>query len=286
MATLKEEDQPMTQHRVSFAIGVLGVVALATAALLTLRGQVSPGAMSALDAPMDRIHLMRDAGEEVADSSLDPEAVRRLSSAIHNELIRLGIASAETATRTAVEYTLGVADKDIDRLAGLALEHGAQPSERLVAFYRGLADARPDRLRPRDLETWNAMQVLRWGAALTSAARWQGVAFDRITAERLDSAERIEALFDLTPPAGSRDTIGYQPMTFPRAGVGQRFQSGELAGILVTIPVEYVNGDRSIVQTILVEYEPGRWYPSGARVTIRENPDNMPAESTRRPRPM
>jgi hypothetical protein len=69
-------------------------------------------------------------------------------------------------------------------------------------------------------------------------------------------------------------------MQFPRPDLHQLLESGARA-LVVKIPASQVNRDPLIVELLLVEYEPGGWYPLTARVEIREEP-KMP---TRAPRP-
>lgn len=288
MAGLIEELNIMQTSRISLAFALFGGISLLIAVVVVTSGPGPATTAPLLDAAVDPLRKVTTDDEGPVDSSLDPDAVTRLRTAISAALAGTGVDTADAATHAAVEYALGVADGDIDRLAGLALEHGAKPSASRVAFYRGLADARPDRLRPRDVETWNSVQVLRWGAMITARARWEGVAFDSITAEVISDPSQVEALSDMTPPDGSGLTIGYAPMSFPLPDIARRFQQMELRGVVLTIPAALVNGDRTVTQAILVEYEPGKWYPIGARVTVKEGPESSSVSSDpeRRPRPM
>ncbi|MGP1309541.1 MAG: hypothetical protein ACTS27_05010 [Phycisphaerales bacterium] len=211
-------------------------------------------------------------------SALDPAAVGQLRDAIANAIMNTGLERAQSATDPALEYALGVGDSDIDRLLGLAIQHGGKPNESLVARYRFMADAQPDRGRPRDLATWNSVQVFRWATVLSSTARWVGVDFDEVKARPFLASE-METFFDVTP--SSADVrIGMAPMLFPRPDLRERLESGADA-LVVTIPASQANGDPLIAELLLVEYEPAAWYPLTARVEIREEP-KMP---TRDPRP-
>lgn len=278
----------MQSHRVSLVLALFGGISLLIAIVVVTSGPRPTPSVPLLDIATDSLRKTTTFDDGPVESSLDPDAVSRFRDAISAALAKTEIATPDAATHAAVEYALGVADGDIDRLAGLALEHGAKPSASRVAFYRQLADARPDRLRPRDVETWNALQVLRWGATITARARWAGVAFDSITAEVIYDPAQVEALSDLTPPDGSGLMIGYAPMSFPMPEIARRFQQMELRGVVLTIPAALVNGDRTVTQAILVEYEPGKWYPIGARVTVKEGPESSSVSSDpqRRPRPM
>lgn len=275
----------------SLALLGLGVAALVATAVfmrrepgaptdLRLRVPTEPARDHAGDAPPlspARIDALRD-------STLTPDAVERLRASINAALASMDPPSAD-ASETALEYTLWLADGDVDRLLDLAIRHGASnPNRSVVERYRMLADARPDRLRPRDIEHWNDVQVIRWAmTTLTLLGRWESIGFEDITAAPVEGADAVDALFSMQPSSPGVE-VGFSPMLFGRPGLATLVREGKARGVVLTVPSTSAGGDRAIHEMLLVEYEPGRWYPAGARVTSVPTASRA-AEPDRAPRP-
>lgn len=261
------------KHRQTIAVA-LGAIAALVAGYFLLARAPARTSDPRLSTPVTPLHAPSEdpaaaGAQPPGESTFEPETVERLRSAVAGALASTGVANADGAVDSTVEYTLSMADGDVDRLLGLAIAHGGKPHDALVSRFRTLADSRPDRLRPRDIQTWNAVQVLRWASTLSAAGRLSGVDLDSISARPITAAE-LETFADVTPRDPGVE-VGMAPMWFPKPGLREAFMAGA-RGLIVVIPCEAANGDRAIAEILLVEHAPGEWYPLQTRMTTRSTP--------------
>jgi hypothetical protein len=224
-------------------------------------------------------------GESVEAVSMSDEIYTAMHSRV-TEVIGMTDAPSQSAAADAItEYAAYIADGDVDRMLALGLPVGATPDAEMVSRFRSMLAAFPPRGQPSGWQTFNDLQVLRWGFASARRARWESVALDAIEAQYFPAGTASEAsarLWVMNPPDGYRSS-GEAQALFQIPGLNERARTGEVASLRISFPVQIERGDLWLVSVLLAEHKPGEWYPVFHRTDVAKSVDPFP--SNRAPRP-
>jgi hypothetical protein len=229
-----------------------------------------------------------DAGnprESVEAARMPDEMYLALRDRLDDLIRKSGAPGPDRAAHVAAEYAAFAADNDVDRMLALGLPVGATPNAEAVARFRVQLEAFPARGQPSGWKTFNDLQVLRWGFAISRIARWSSVALDTISVEYFpagDVHDELAAFWRMNAPAGYK-VSGKAQALFEIPGLNTRAHNGEVASLLVRYAVVTERGDEWLLTSLLAEHKPGEWYPISMRKDVLTT--NRPLQADRAPRP-
>lgn len=244
--------------RQKLLLGV-GLVVVLGGLVFFLRPKTTPGDPR-LNAPMSTLGTEGDA----IDRSEEVHSRSALRENVHTRLREAGIEgqSALNAADAVAQYSVGMADRSIDRLVDLAILHNAKPDERTLSTSVVILETAPPRLQPRGWRDWNDVQKLRFVFEM-SPDRWPKVAVQDVSVRRVRGKNALvnETEFYITGlmSDGGVGAVYNAPFILP--DLERKLQQGEAEALIVTFPVTKQDGDGQMVSVLLGEYAPGKWFP-------------------------